>query len=136
MVETDEIATVKKTARVVEEVAIGKEVVDKVETIKETLRRQDVQVEEIPAARPFDAYKDQFKDFYAKHLAKSGVTFESLGPTFRYGHGLAIREPFRSSPWSAVASDARRIWEEKNPGTWDQSKAVVHYAWETVRNAR
>ena len=136
MVETDEIATVKKTARVVEEVAIGKDVVDKVETIKETLRRQDVQVEEIPAARSFDAYNDQFKGFYAKHLAKSGVTFESLKPTFRYGHGLAIREPFRSSPWSAVAADARRIWEEKNPGTWDQSKAVVHYAWETVRNAR
>jgi uncharacterized protein (TIGR02271 family) len=136
MIETDEIATVKKTARVVEEVALGKDVVNKVETIKETLRRQDVQVEAIPAARPFESYRDQFQKFYAKHLAKSGVTFEHLGPTFRYGHGLATLEPFRSSPWSAVESDARRIWEEKNPGTWDQSKAVVHYAWETVRNAR
>ena len=52
--------------------------VDKVETIKETLRRQDVQVEEIPAARSFNACRDQFKDFYAKHLAKSGVTFEEF----------------------------------------------------------
>ena len=55
MIETDEIATVKKTARVVEEVALGKDVVNKVETIKETLRRQDVQVEAIPAARPFES---------------------------------------------------------------------------------
>ncbi len=53
----DEIAQVRKTARVVEEVAIGKDVADKVETIKETLRRQDVQVEEIPAARPFEGYR-------------------------------------------------------------------------------
>jgi len=136
MVETDEIAQVKKTARVVEEVVLGKEVADKVETIKETLRRQDVQVEEIPAARPFDAYTDDFKTFYAKHLATSGVTFEHLTPAFRFGHGLASREPFRSSPWSAVEADARKIWEEKNPGTWDQSKAVVKYAWERVRNAR
>ena len=136
MVEMDEIALVKKTARVVEEVSLGKDIVDKVETIKETLRRQDVQVEEIPAARPFDAYKDEFKNFYAKHLADKGVTFDSLAPTFRFGHGLATREPFRSSPWTAVETDARRIWEEKNPGTWDQSKAVVKYAWESVRNAR
>lgn len=136
MVEMDEIAQVKKTARVVEEVALGKDVIDKVETIKETLRRQDVQVEEIPAARPFEAYRDDFKNFYAKHLASKGVTYESLAPTFRFGHGLATREPFRSSPWSAVESDARRIWEETNPGTWDQNKAVVKYAWESVRNAR
>jgi uncharacterized protein (TIGR02271 family) len=136
MVEMDEIAQVKKTARVVEEVALGKDVIDKVETIKETLKRQDVQVEEIPAARAFESYNDDFKNFYAKHLANKGVTFESLAPTFRFGHGLATREPFRSSPWSAVESDARRIWEEKNPGTWDQSKAVVKYAWESVRNAR
>ena len=61
MVEIDEIAQVKKTARVVEEVTLGKEVTDKIETIKETLRRQDVQVEEIPAVRPFDAYGDEFK---------------------------------------------------------------------------
>jgi len=25
---------------------------------------------------------------------------------------------------------------EKNPGTWDQNKPVVKYAWEAVRNAR
>lgn len=132
----DEIATVKKTARVVEEVVLGKDVTERMETIKETLRRQDVQVEEIRAARPFDSYNDQFKSFYAKHLAGSGVTYESLAPTFRFGHSLATREPFRSSPWSAVEADAGRIWEAKNPGTWEQSKAVVKYAWENVRNAR
>jgi uncharacterized protein (TIGR02271 family) len=136
MVEMDEIAQVKKTARVVEEVAIGKDVVDKIETIKETLRRQDVQVEEIPAARPFDSYRDNFKSFYTKHLGSSGATFESLLPTFKFGHSLATKEPFRSSPWTAVEVDARRIWEERNPGTWDQSKSVVKYAWENVRSAR
>ena len=36
----------------------------------------------------------------------------------------------------AVEADARKIWEGKNPGTWDASKAVVHYAWEKVRNTR
>jgi len=136
MVEMFEIAKVGKTARVVEEVFLGKEVVDKVETIKETLRRQNVQVEEIPALRPFAEYDADFRNFFARNLANSGVTYENLGPAFHYGYNLATREPFRSSPWTAVEADSRRIWEEKNPGTWDKNKAVVKYAWERVRSVR
>jgi uncharacterized protein (TIGR02271 family) len=136
MVEMDEIAKVGKTARVVEEVSLGKEVAEKVHTIKETLRRQDVQIEEIPAARSFREYDTDFRDFYSKNLSKSGVAYEKLNPAFHYGYELATREPFRSSPWTAVEADSRRIWEEKNPGTWDQNKAVIKYAWEKVRSAR
>jgi len=137
MVEMDEIAKVSKTARVVEEVSLGKEVAEKVQTIKETLRRQDVQIEEIPSsARSFREYDTEFRDFYTKNLGKSGVTYEKLGPAFHYGYELATREPFRSSPWTAVEADSRRIWEEKNPGTWEQNKAVIKYAWEKVRFAR
>jgi uncharacterized protein (TIGR02271 family) len=136
MVEIDEIANVKKTARVIEEVTLGKDVVDKIQTIKEKLRHQDVKVEEIPAARPYESYQNDFRGFYDKQLAKSGVSYDSLTPAFRFGHNLATREPFRSSPWTTVEGDARRIWEEKNPGTWDQNKPVVKYAWEAVRTAR
>jgi uncharacterized protein (TIGR02271 family) len=136
MIEVDEIATVAKTARVIEEVSLGKEVAEKVQTIKETLRRQDVQIEEVAAARPFIDYELDFRDFYNKNLTKSGVTYEKLRPALQYGYDLATREPFRSSPWTAVEADSRRIWEEKNPGTWDQSKAVIKYAWEKVRSAR
>jgi hypothetical protein len=136
MVEMDEIAKVAKTARVVEEVSLGKEVAEKVQNIKETLRRQDVQIEEIPAARSFKEYDADFRTFYTKNLVNSGVTYDKLHPAFHYGYELATREPFRSSPWTAVEADSRRIWEEKNPGTWDQNKAVIKYAWERVRAAR
>jgi len=136
MVEVDEIAKVSKTARVVEEVSLGKEVVEKIETIKETLRRQDVEIEEVPAVRTFQEYDTDFRSFYDSKLANSGVTYDGLKPAFNYGYGLATREPFRSSPWSAVEADARRIWEEKNPDTWEQNKAVIKYAWEKVRSAR
>jgi hypothetical protein len=136
MVEVDEIAKVGKTARVVEEVSLGKEVVEKVQTIKETLRRQDVQIEEIPTMRPYQEYDTDFRGFYTKNLANSGVAYDKLHPAFHYGYELATREPFRSSPWSAVEADSRRIWEEKNPGTWDQNKAVIKYAWEKVRSVR
>jgi uncharacterized protein (TIGR02271 family) len=136
MVEIDEIAKAAKVARVVEEVYLGKEVVEKVETIKETLRRQDVQIEEFGAARPYSDYDAQFRSYYNTKLSTSGVAYDQLTPGLRFGYQLATTEPFRSSPWSAVEVDARRIWEEKNPGTWDANKAVVQYAWETVRSSR
>ena len=136
MVEMDEIAMVAKTARVVEEVSLGKEVVEKIETIKETLRRQDVEIEEFPAVRTFAEYETDFRNFYTEKLADKGVTYDELKPAMNFGYGMATREPFRSAPWSAVETDARKIWEEKNPGTWEQNKAVIHYAWEKVRSAR
>jgi len=136
MVEIDEIATVSKSARVVEEVVLGKDVTEKVEVIRETLRRQDVEIEEVPAVRPYDEYHSDFNTFYTQHLQGSGLGYERFDPAFRYGYSLATREPFRSSPWKAVEADARRIWEEKNPGTWAENKAIVKYAWERVRSAR
>lgn len=45
--ETDEQAIVSKEARVVEEVVIGKEMTERTETIHDTVRRTDVDVEEL-----------------------------------------------------------------------------------------
>ena len=46
--ETAEVPVVAKDARVVEEVVVGKTATDRVETISDTVRRTDVEVEEIP----------------------------------------------------------------------------------------
>lgn len=45
--ETDEEAVVAKSARVVEEVVVGKDTQERVETVRDTVRRTDVEVEEI-----------------------------------------------------------------------------------------
>jgi uncharacterized protein (TIGR02271 family) len=136
MVEVDEIAKVGKTARVIEEVSLTKDVAEKVQTIRETLRHQDVEVEEVATARPYKDYDMDFRGFFRNNLMKSGVNYEQREPAFRFGYDLATREPFRSTPWSAVEADSRRIWEEKNPGTWAENQALVKYAWERVRSAR
>jgi len=46
MTETREEAVLSKDARVIEEVVVGKETTERMETIRDTLRRTDVQVEE------------------------------------------------------------------------------------------
>ena len=48
MTATAEEAVVSKTARVVEEVGLRKEATDRVETIRDTVRKEEVEVEQIP----------------------------------------------------------------------------------------
>jgi uncharacterized protein (TIGR02271 family) len=52
VLETSEEAVVSKTARVAEEVVVGKTGSDRVETVHDTVRRQQVEVERVPGARP------------------------------------------------------------------------------------
>ncbi len=49
--ETSEVPVVAKTARVVEEVVIGKTATDRTETVTDTVRRTDVEVEELDGDR-------------------------------------------------------------------------------------
>jgi uncharacterized protein (TIGR02271 family) len=49
MTETDEQAVVSKTARVVEEVGLRREAADRTETVRDTVRRQDVEIVQEPA---------------------------------------------------------------------------------------
>ena len=48
MTEMNEEAVVSKTARVVEEIGLRKEASDRVETVRDTLRKDDVEVEQVP----------------------------------------------------------------------------------------
>jgi uncharacterized protein (TIGR02271 family) len=51
MTETDEEAVVAKTARVVEDVVVSKDVTERVETIRDTVRRDEVEIEKIQGDR-------------------------------------------------------------------------------------
>jgi uncharacterized protein (TIGR02271 family) len=53
VLETSEQAVVSKSARVAEEVVVGRAGSDRVETVRDTVRRQQVEVEHVPA-RPAD----------------------------------------------------------------------------------
>ena len=47
MTETSEEAVVSKQARVVEEVIVGKDVQERAETVRDTVRRTDIDVEQL-----------------------------------------------------------------------------------------
>jgi uncharacterized protein (TIGR02271 family) len=52
MTETSEEAVVSKSAQVTEEISLHKEVTDREETVRDTVRREDVEIEHAPGAGP------------------------------------------------------------------------------------
>jgi uncharacterized protein (TIGR02271 family) len=139
--ETDEEAVVAKEARVVEEVVIGKEVDERAETVRGTVRRTEVEVEPIGRAaageaRGFDTYDADFRHHYTASLAGRGHPYERWAPGYRYGHELAGDPRYAGRDWSALEADARRDWEGRHQGTWDEFKDTIRHAWETVRGRR
>lgn len=143
--ETDEEAVVAKRARVIEEVVVRKDVEERTETIHDTVRRQDVDVEEnvtgvsdtrAVGSAEFSSYDSDFRNHFQTNYANSGMDYDSYGPVYRYGYNLADHDQYRNAEWNTVENDARTRWEERNPGTWDQYKEGIRYAWDRARGRR
>lgn len=113
MTETAEEPVIAKEARVVEEVSVGKDVEEHVETVHDTVRRSDVEVERLGA----DAETGQ-------------------GAAERFGAMLGRDPQLGAGDWATTAPEARRLWESRNPGTWDRVEAAIRSAWESARGRR
>ena len=132
LTETAEEAIVQKQARVVEEVVVGKEATQHTETIRDTVRRTDVEVEQIPgsgavSSTDWDTYDADFR----KSFSGQGYTYEQARPAFRYGYDLSSSG--KGGDWNSVEGDARTRWEQNHPGTWDKFKGHVRQAYDKAR---
>ena len=134
--ERHEEAVVSKTAKVVEEVVVGKEASERTETVQDTVRRKDVEVEGVTATQGYDAYATRFRNSYDTNYASSGGTWEEYSPAYRYGYDLANDTRYRDYDWDRLEAEARTDWETKNPDTWERFKANVREAWDEVRGRR
>ncbi|WP_435017802.1 DUF2382 domain-containing protein [Tundrisphaera sp. TA3] len=136
--ETVEEAVVAKSARVVEEIVLSKEGSDRTQTVRDKVRKTDVDVQEIdtPATvthETYETFSPQFEKHHKSHYAKGGSTYSEYTPAYRFGHTLGTDERYRTGTWATVEPEARRHWETKNEGTWEEFKDAVHHAWDKAR---
>jgi uncharacterized protein (TIGR02271 family) len=139
--ETDEEPVVRKQARVVEEVVVSKDVQEQTETVRDTVRRTEVEVEPTGAApardvRGAEEYEADFRSHYTTSLASRGHPYERWSPGYRYGYELASDPRYAGRDWTALEPEARRDWEARHQGTWDEFKDTIRHAWEKVRGRR
>jgi hypothetical protein len=141
--ESQEEPVVSKRARVVEEVVVSKEVEERTQTVSDAARRTEVEVEPIApghttatGSRGFETYDADFRSHYNSTLASRGHAYDHWTPAYRYGYDLASDKRYADSDWAALEPEARRQWEERHQGTWEDFKDTIRYAWDKVRGRR
>jgi uncharacterized protein (TIGR02271 family) len=138
MRETDEEAIVGTRARVKEEVVVSKDVNQRTETVSDKVRRTEVEVEKIgpdsrEQVRGYDGYESDFRNNFNSLYASRGHSYGRYEPAYRYGCTLAGDTRYAGKDWSEIEADARRDWETRNHGAWEDFKDSIRYAWDRVR---
>jgi len=90
----------------------------------------------IGAISSYDTYDTDYRDHYQRTFSSAGYTYDDYKPVYQYGYSLAGDQRYSGSDWSTVETDARTRWEEHNPGTWEQFKDSIQYAWDKARGKR
>jgi uncharacterized protein (TIGR02271 family) len=139
--ETREEAVISKRARVVEEVVIDKNVEEHTETVRDTVRRTEVEVEPAGAEpatrwRDFAAYEPEFRTHYTAAFAARGASYDRWAPAYRYGYDVATDPRYRDRDWAAIETDVRRDWDRRQQGPWEEFKEAIRYGWDKVRGRR
>lgn len=125
---------VAKEARVVEEVRVGKEATERNQTVRDTVRHTEVNVENLKGgAEQQQTFPDQeFRDYYTKTYGSSG-NYQDYAPAYRYGYEMANDPRYRGKDFSQVESDLRTDYGRRYPNsTWDKMKDAIRYGWDKV----
>lgn len=135
--ETSEEPVVGKTARVVEEVRVGKEVSERTETIQDTVRRTDVEVEQLGAQATGTGKNigdDDFRTHWQTAYGSSGGKYEDYASAYRYGADLANQQKYHGYRWDELEPQVRSDWEASHAGSpWERTKQAVRYGWEKMK---
>jgi uncharacterized protein (TIGR02271 family) len=140
--ETAEEAVVQKSARVVEEVLVGKEVSQRQEQIHDTVRHTEVQVENLGGDTTLGASRtsglgsdDAWRKDWDSNYSSLGGSYDDYAPAYRYGNEMRSSDQYKGRDWSDVESDLKTSWESRNtggPSTWEKMKAAVRHGWDKV----
>jgi stress response protein YsnF len=123
----------EKRARVVEEVRIGKDVSDRTETVRDSVRRTEVDVQPLAARAGSDIDDADFRSHFQQTYGASGANYSEYGPAYEYGYTSASESKYRSRSFDEAETDLRSGYERTHPNsTWEKMKDSVRYGWNRV----
>jgi len=136
VIEVEEYAeqpVVSKQARVVEEVRVGKEVSQRTETVRDSVRRTEVEVEQLPSqaggagTSQYGTYDDDdFRRDFQTRYGQTGEAYEAYSPAYRYGYEMASDPRYKGRSFNDVESDLRSDYGRRYPnGAWETIKDSV-----------
>jgi uncharacterized protein (TIGR02271 family) len=155
--ETAEKAVVSKTARVVEEVTVGKTATEHTEQVSDSVRKTVVDVQtngnttaagttgsmmgttadNMAATNTSADYDDEFRSDWNSRYATTGGSYDDYAPAYRYGSSLGSDTRYKGRSCDEIESSARSDWQTRYPNSsWENFKAAVRHGWERVSGQR
>ncbi|MFC0252058.1 DUF2382 domain-containing protein [Massilia consociata] len=138
MRETAEEPVVEKSARIVEEVTVGKQVSERQEQIHDTVRHTEVDVQRLDGTMARSDMRDDdsyFRNHFTSTYGVSGESYDDYAPAYSYGSQMARSGRFTGRQWDQVENDLRSDWDTRNsggPSTWEKMKAAVRQGWDRM----
>lgn len=141
MRETAEEAVVEKSARVVEEVTINKEVTQREQQINDTVRHTEVEVEQLggnAARSSMMSDDDYYRNHFTSNYGSTGDSYDDYAPAYSYGSEMARNQKYSGRQWDDVETDLSSDWStragNKAGSTWAKMKNAVKHGWDRMTN--
>lgn len=132
--EHSEEPVVEKRARVVEEVEVKKNAEETQQTIRDTVRHTDVEVNRLDAQGQtqdmgMDEYDAYFQNHFNNHYNNTSYTYDQYRPFYEYGSTLANDPRYQGWTWERIEPVARQYYSSDQNTRWDDIKEAVHEGW-------
>jgi len=131
--EKAEEAVVQKSARVVEEVVVGKQVSQRQQQVQDTVRHTEVEVQPLQGTGTNLDDDTYYRNDWQTNYASQGGTYDDYAPAYRYGYEMRRDPRYQGRDWDAVESDLRSDWDTRygssGVSTWERMKAAVRSGW-------
>ena len=141
MRETAEEAVVEKSARVVEEVTINKEVTQREQQINDTVRHTEVEIEQLgggSARSSMMSDDDYYRNHFTSNYGSTGDSYDDYAPAYSYGSEMARNQKYSGRQWDDVETDLSSDWStragNKAGSTWAKMKNAVKHGWDRMTN--
>lgn len=133
--ETAEKAVVSKTARIVEEVVVGKTASERTEQVSDSVRKTVVDVQE--SGKTAGVTDEDFRNDWKTRYATTGGTYDDYAPAYRYGSTMGADTRYQGRSWDDIEPTARKDWQTKYPNSsWESFKTAVRHGWQSVTGQR
>lgn len=99
-------------------------------------RDREVQRMAAGSSQAYTQYDADYRRDFALRYPGSRHSYEQYEPAYRFGSTWASDDRYRNSDWPSVEADARRDWESRGQGRWEDFKDAVRYGWDRARGRR
>jgi len=113
---------------------VGTESTSRRQTVNETVRETQVNVEQAGGRQQSASMGDSDADYrqhWQTNYGNLGGNYESYAPAYSYGAELRRDQRYENRDWSEIEPQVRKDWDSRYPkSAWEKFKDSIRYGWD------